>query len=853
VTLTEEQRRAVEAPGSTAVVAGAGTGKTHMLVARYLHHLSADGLSPLQVVAVTFTEKAAEELRSRIRRQARESLPDSETVLAELEAAQIGTIHALCARICREHPEEAGVPPDFGILDELRGALWTADRLADLLDEVPSEHYDTVPYLLMQVALESFFADPLAAEEALDKGPEGWEELARRTRTEVLQHFSRNPDLKTCVGILETYQGAAGDRAEDARVAALSALSGLDSSTEVEQVRMRFAVLDGIDLRGGSKKYWREGKLPRIKEALKTVRELARAEIKRGLILLEPGPADDQLAEMLPVLRSAFQQARDFISQAKRRSRLLDFSDLEVHALRALEDGDVRSYYRERWHAFLVDEFQDTNPVQAVLLERLTQGARLTVVGDEKQSIYGFRRADVEVFRRFRASILSEGGNEVVLPTSFRAHVGITTAINAVFSPVLGLGLRQDLSAHRVLPPHEGPHVRAYAIEAENNTRKALLRRAEATLISRLVEEMLEGAVLVHDRSTETERPCRPGDFALLSRAWEPLDLYGEALSAAGIPTVHAGGGDLLQTREAKDGLALLRFLVDPEEDDVALVALLRSPFFALDDRLFTEFADQREEGASWWRLIRDASNAHAQLAKAVEILNELLDARRLEPPAELLALADRLTGYTAVIANLPGADRREADWRGFRDLVRDLSRGSGDTFAVIRWLRRLLDADAQVPRPPLEAGNAVTLTTIHGSKGLEWPVVILHDLDRRLPSDHDQILFDPALGVSVHLESDEVKPVLHHLISDRKASLKEAELRRLLYVALTRTADHLILTTTEASTNRLCGLTLLRPGLELADITIVTVPFHPQDAQPPELPNPTLVSPLRLLTEPIR
>jgi ATP-dependent exoDNAse (exonuclease V) beta subunit len=97
------------------------------------------------------------------------------------------------------------------------------------------------------------------------------------------------------------------------------------------------------------------------------------------------------------------------------------------------------------------------------------------------------------------------------------------------------------------------------------------------------------------------------------------------------------------------------------------------------------------------------------------------------------------------------------------------------------------------------------------------------------------------------------VKPVLHHLISDRKASLKEAELRRLLYVALTRTADHLILTTTEASTNRLCGLTLLRPGLELADITIVTVPFHPQDAQPPELPNPTLVSPLRLLTEPIR
>lgn len=439
----------------------------------------------------------------------------------------------------------------------------------------------------------------------------------------------------------------------------------------------------------------------------------------------------------------------------------------------------------------------------------------------------------------------------MVLATSFRAHIGVISAVNAVFSPVLG-DLRQDLAAHRMDPPHKAPHVRAYAIEAEDKVRKSLLRRAEASLIARLVGEMLENETLVHDTSTGKPRPACPGDFALLSRAWEPLDAYGEALSAAGIPSVHAGGGDLMQTREAKDALALLRFLTEPEEDEVALAALLRSPFFALDDRLLTEVAAHRESGASWWRLVRESSRDHPQLAEPVEILNELFRARRVESPADLLAFADRLTGYTAVIANLPGAERREADWRGFRELVRDLERGFEDVFAVMHWLRSILDAGVQVPRPPLEAGNTVTLTTVHGSKGLEWPVVVLPDLDRRVPPDSGQVLFNPAFGVSVNLGGDEEKPILHHLISDHKASLREAELRRLLYVALTRTADHLILTTTEPYTHRLCGLTLLRSGLEFAGVDFAPVPFRPQDARPPELPAPTPTTPSHLLTQPI-
>jgi ATP-dependent helicase/nuclease subunit A len=169
-----------------------------------------------------------------------------------------------------------------------------------------------------------------------------------------------------------------------------------------------------------------------------------------------------------------------------------------------------------------------------------------------------------------------------------------------------------------------------------------------------------------------------------------------------------------------------------------------------------------------------------------------------------------------------------------------------------VRWLRQLYEADAEIPRPPLEAGDAVSLMTVHSAKGLEWPVVVVPDLARGFPPESYPILFDPELGVALNLGEDEREPVLYRLIADRKLSAREAEARRLLYVACTRARDHLILTSTEGSTNRFCGLTLLQPGLEVADISWSPVPFRPEDAQPPELPSPSPEEPYRLLLEPL-
>ena len=170
----------------------------------------------------------------------------------------------------------------------------------------------------------------------------------------------------------------------------------------------------------------------------------------------------------------------------------------------------------------------------------------------------------------------------------------------------------------------------------------------------------------------------------------------------------------------------------------------------------------------------------------------------------------------------------------------------------MVRWLRQLHEASAEVPRPPLEAGDAVSLMTIHAAKGLEWPVVIIPDLARGYPSRSTPTLFDPELGVAVNFGDEDGEPVLYRLITDRKLRSEEAEARRLFYVACTRARDHLILTSTQAEANQLCGLSLLQPGLDLANIPCSPVSFSPEDAQLPELPSPSPPEPSRLLTEPV-
>ncbi|MGC9504540.1 UvrD-helicase domain-containing protein [Baaleninema sp.] len=864
MSLTPEQHRAAHAPHSVAITAGAGTGKTFTLAERYLYHLLEEGLSPLQVVAVTFTEKAAMELRSRIRRLARQQQHSTEPsngdrkpqtpfseILAELEAAPISTFHSLAARICREHPDAAGVPADFRILDQIEAQLWLEEALLEVLDRLPESIYEKLPYRLLRTVLPPLLDDPISVKQAFRHSGEGWPELAAHLRNQGFEELLNHPVWRDSVEVLQSCIGRAGDKLETQRQNACIAIKRIQAG---DPDARHLETLASIDLRGGSKKNWATGELDRVKAAIKPLRELVRNALKLGFVSLQTSELDDRLAEMLPALKEAFEYTWEDLMQQKRRSRLLTFADLEVCALNALNHDSVRQFYRQRFKAFLVDEFQDTNPIQAQLLDALASEAKLTIVGDVKQSIYGFRRADVRVFDRVRRQIARDNGDDVVLSLCFRAHHPLLDRVNRIFQPLLE-NLHQDLVAHRQEPPHDDPHIEVWTLDAPKGVDRAAKRRAEAQKIADIVTQLVAEKTPVRDKESDRLRPIDYGDIAILARTGRPLQTYADVLESRGIPVALAGGDSLLDTREAKDAFALLRFLADPD-DDLALVAVLRSPFFAVSDRALLQIAlttppRTSEKSPTWWQRLQTvdwASLDDVPHLNPVEVLRKLRTASFREVPSRLLQLVDRLTGYTAVLANLPGSTRREADWRGFRELVRQLEAEHQSLYGVVRRLLRLVAGEVKIPRLPLDASNAVSLMTVHKSKGLEWAAVFVADMTSRSPSPSSLVSFDPEYGVALTFDEDfEVsgKPVLQVWLQRLQQQREEAETLRLLYVALTRARDRLILTGCHRSGGYLDRLS---PGLEAAEIPILTWPFpenlpenlNLDDPELPRLPEET-------------
>ena len=678
-----------------------------MLAQRYLYYLRDRHLSPLEIVAVTFTEKAATELRSRIRALVIQELPARLDLIAELEAAQISTIHALAARICQSHFQAINLPADFEILDDLEGQIWLEDGLKQALVRLAPEIFEIVPYSLLKSILERLLDDPYTANKALGQGIQDWQQLIVDARLLAVKEIVSDPVWQPSQAVLEQHQGMAGDKLEGIRGEVLSAIADLSAAENIDRA---VTAIDKVNLRVGSKKNWQDMKA--VKDALRALREAVRRVTSQGLLDLEISEADKQLELMLPAVTEAYREVTAYLQGLKLQRKVLTFSDLELYALKALANPEVRAYYRQRWRVFAIDEFQDTNPTQAELLHTLTTKAELTVVGDIKQSIYGFRRADIRVFQQFRDRILAENGKEVILSTSFRTHKTLIEQFNQMFAPLLKEH-HQDLNAFRLSKPIQTEsssnfnYLQVLTIgdpiaegeEKPAKPNKSQRQRVEAFNLAARIKQMLDRQIPVFDKSTQQTRPIEPRDIAILTRTWKPLEVYGEALSAIGVPVAPAGGGNLLATREAKDATALLRFLANPR-DDLALAAVLRSPFLAISDRLLwqirTDWRSQSQD-TYWWHELQKSTSK--ELSRPIDILQQLLKLRQIEIPSRVLQYADRLTGYTAVIANLAGAARRLADWQGFGQLVKDLEQGTYDLFGVVRRLKRLYTNEVAVPQ----------------------------------------------------------------------------------------------------------------------------------------------------------
>jgi len=769
MSLNPEQRAAVEHDGPVAVEAGAGTGKTHLMAHRYLWLVEHKGFSPLEIVAVTFTEKAARELRARVRRVLQGQVAPERAY--EVEAAPIGTLHSLAARICREYPEEAEVHPSFRVLDEVESTLWLSEHLDEALEEgVPPELQQLLPYSLLEEALLTLLRQPLEAEQAfrtLEQRLAGGQEALERAfhqgrarwahqvhslaeemdgelrKMKSHHHPSQLVNLYHAVSMLLEAAAAAENDPQMAR-------------KHLEEIRFL--------------------KLPRAPEAREFLRDLKDKARRAALFLPEMGSGDLFLLKHRHLLAEAFQGVRNFLQRRKREDGVLNFADLEVHALRALDHPPVLEAYRERWRAFLVDEHQDTNPIQGEILKRLFGEAPVTVVGDRKQAIYGFRYADHRVFTGFMEEVKTRpGGRAVRLEANYRTQAPLLEAVDLLAEGFLG-PLHQPLQPTRPAWNSHEACLWHLVFSSDSPSSTDDLREVEARRVAWEVRNLLEKGL--------PDGPVRPSEIAILARTWNTLEPFVRALESEGIPAVSAGGGNLLETPEARDGMALLNFLADPR-DDLALLTLLRSPYFAVPDAVLHRLAEGRQ-GVSWWEALQ------ADGPKTPRRVLEGLRQKRGLLPSFLLQEADLATGYTAVLAHLPGPERRLANYRAFLDLVRSLEAHGEGLWGVVERLGALMRRGLEIPQPPLGGLEAIQLLSVHAAKGLEWRVVFLVGLDRRPRAPNPFLLFHPERGLGIRLDK---KPggLYAELLKESLCGQIEEE-ARLLYVALTRARDLLVL-----------------------------------------------------------
>jgi len=798
--LTPEQRAAVEdRAGSRLLAANAGSGKTAVMVERFVEAVLRDGVAVGAILALTFTEKAAAELRDRVRRRFT-ALGEAEHARAT-DGAWIGTIHGFCARVLRAQPLQAGVDPRFRVLDEPE-----AKRVA-------ARAYDA--------ALERWAraeGDP-ALDLAAAYGPDGLRETILGVHATLRSRGERRPALpaippsprpdaaavRAAAGAAARELGAAGDSARVAAgLAALERCGGLLGDGErVPQP----ALLAPAELRRGAKALAGEAA-----EAYRT----ALAAYRQACADHHAGPAVGLLAGLLGAFTDAY-------ATEKAARAGLDFDDLElaVRDLLLAPDRRARQRWAERFALIMVDEFQDTNRLQLDVLEALERD-NLFAVGDELQSIYGFRHADVGIFRARRAAL----GPERVrgLRTNFRSARELLDVLNATFAPVLEAAFT-PLEAGRARGGEElrlfdpdgagdgAPPVELLLTDTEGweplEERLGLAapdrqpwRRAEARLVAQRLRE-------------EVDAGRRPGDVVVLVRATASLRLFEDALEAQGLPTYVVGGRGYWSAEQVRDGLAYLAVLANPR-DEASLYAVLASPLCGVGADALVLLAEAgRAGGRGPWAELRAWAGGgradhplaalpaaeQARLAAFAAFLEAERERAQRDPVQTLLERAITATGYDLAVLRRRGGERRLANLRKLMRLAREHERAEGRDLRAF-----LLDAAEQdVPQAregeaPLEAEglDAVRLMTIHRAKGLEFPVVCVADLGRAPGGTRPPLLVgaDGRVGLRLRaLGTGESVPALAYGDLAAEAGQAEAEEeRRLVYVAATRAEDRLIL-----------------------------------------------------------
>ncbi|HEY6757854.1 MAG TPA: UvrD-helicase domain-containing protein [Baekduia sp.] len=790
---TPEQAAAIaRREGALLLSANAGSGKTSVLSERFVRSVLEDGVDPGRILAITFTDKAAGELRMRVR--ARFVELGRRDRARDLDAAWISTFHGLCARVLRAHAVRAGLDPAFAVMDDaeardVRGgaferalAAFLADGRPEALDLVAAYGVDALEVLvgIVHDQLRSS-GQTRPSLPAVDAGAPGPDALVRGL---ALAEAELDP--------ADARRSVVAARAALARCAAL--LEGL-----VEDGEPSLADLDAAGFKPGNTKALQGDGCAAYLEALDRFATAWRDTLAaRSVVLLD---------ELLGRYADAYRDA-------KRARAALDFDDLELLTRDLLRAAPaIRASYAERFSRVMVDEFQDTNATQLELLELL--GDARFVVGDELQSIYSFRHADVGIFRAQRAALRAVGA-AAELATNFRSRPDILAAIDAAMGDLHGAAHVPFVAGRTADGAGDGPLVELLLTDGEATEAwpaellaslpaASAKRRAEARVVAHRIAELVRG------------EGVPASDVVVLLRAATDMAVFERAIEEQGLSTLAAGGRGYWGRQQVLDLCAYLGALANPR-DELALLGLLASPLVGLSADGLAILARAARPGSRWEALAAafvpggDGDGGalrellpDADRAALVNFCEWFATERRHAPRRGLDELLQRVvdrTGYDLHVLGLPGGRRRWANVLKLQRLAAGFEARRGrDVRGLIDLATAELEAEARETDAPVELGDAtaIRLMTMHAAKGLEFPVVVVADLGRAgNNTTPDLLVRGDRVGLRLRtVEGASARTLAYDELREAQQAADLEEERRILHVAMTRAEERLILSGT--------------------------------------------------------
>lgn len=838
--LTPSQQQALEIDRHICVTAGAGSGKTTVLVDRYLKILREGNVDPQEIVAITFTEKAAAEMKERIIEELspQEERDDSEQnnslqrFREKMSTAHISTIHAFCSRILREFPFQAGVPANFSILQGIDQKLSlqqiTRETLRDIATDLNDPHRKKLTRLLQryggQQKLVDFFATMINQRDVVAQlmqdiyGERSEAEIRESWKQGMLTELMSLVDVAEFIRCLNAVLQIARGRNAAAVRDLTEQLATLYGQNPDPSGTLNFLkeIAELITTAGNNiaKRDFLGNRVTTTDIEVETDFLVSTAKKIKALPLLEEEKDevetdDDFLIRTTRDLFTLYRRISTEYQTAKLSQGKLDFTDLQLRTRDLLRNNkEIRQTLIKRHKYYMVDEYQDTNELQYELVMLLTnelQSANLFIVGDPKQSIYGFRGADVRVFEKTKQKIINNNeDSDIRLTENFRSLRDPVGFVNYFFNHLMGDGNENEFEVEYEALTQARPVQTNGAVEILLG-KQGEDSADEYTLIAQHIKNMRESGATISERGkngAEGERPIAYGDIAILIRSRRHLPDIENALLEADIPHLTTGGVGFYQRQEIYDIWNYLNFLNTPTENQTSLAAILRSPAFGISDTELYEISLQ--EAANFWDKAQKYQIHADHLRTAIATLKRHSQFAHRMPVNQLIVT---IVNETGMIGTLKTGKQGQQRWSNYQKLLELARNFDGDENKrtlpdFIEFLDILITEEPQEGQAPIEASSgAVRIMTIHAAKGLQFPIVILPRLDRGAQIDREPFI-DEAFGIGFSPLKPEdgyrkTEPEIVAHIKNRGSAKETAEKKRLFYVGATRAQDRLILSGT--------------------------------------------------------